>query len=170
MSDESMVLFLKGIYKKDLIAPSYENYNPEEEESAYDEIPHRFYSLDQWILQTNVLCSHCGLPHNNIPIFIPDYFNGQNNGITIMRALFCTFPCAMSYIKKNYPGSKFDNLLIAIKYVYELFTNEKIDEIPTAPDPLEIDAFGGKNARYKMSQYQKYVNNLIPMNKYLIQP
>ena len=76
----------------------------------------------------------------------------------------------MSYIKKNFPGQKFDNLLIAIKYVYELFTSEKIDEIPTAPDPLEIDAFGGKTARYKMSQYQKYVNNLIPMNKYLIQP
>ena len=162
----SYVLYLRGVYLKDLLNTNFDNIDDTPEDSPYDVIPARFNTLDTWILQTNILCSHCGLSHNNVPIFLPEYIN--NNGITIKRVLFCTFPCAMSYIRNHYYGPSFDNLLIGIRHVYTIFTSETIDEIPYAPETHEIDAFGGKNAKYKIYEFRKLVDELVSLDKYLI--
>lgn len=164
--EDPIVLFIKGVYKSDIL------FSPDEEifdeiTSPYDEIPIKFTGLEHWITRTNVLCGHCGLSHNNVPIFLCDYFSNTTE-ITIGRLLFCTFPCYMSYIKKNYTGTKYDNMVFVIKYIYHIFTGEDIAEIPLAPDPWEIDAFGGKNARFTIFQFQKHVNKLIPQSKYLL--
>ncbi len=164
--NKSYVLYLRGVYLKDLLTTNLEDADDVPEESPYDTIPLRFVTLDTWILQTNILCSHCGLTHNNVPVFLPEYIN--NNGITIKRVLFCTFPCAMSYIRNHYYGSNFDNLIIAIRHVYHIFTGETIIEIPYAPETHEIDAFGGKNAKYKIYEFRRIVDELVPLKKYLI--
>ncbi len=169
-----IVLFIEGVYTKDICLDKVicDDSETSEDEvvSSYDIIPQKFMGLDVWVLQTNVLCGNCGMPHTNPPVPIPKYFNdsGEKTVVTIMKLLFCSFPCAARYIEENFVSSDRENKHGMLRYMYRIFTGTSIDVIPLSPERSQIDIYGGGDSTYTSSQYQKYVDQLIPISSYCI--
>ncbi len=161
MDNEPILLFIKGVCPDD-INDINEFFNDSEgsytdDESTFDEIPNKYTGLVTWFKKTNLLCSNCGLSHNNPPVFIPEYFTaaGEDDryNITILKALFCSFPCAATYIDRNFKEENAEQKLSGLKYIYKEFTGDDINYIPLAPFPEEIDVFGGSGASYTVNQF-----------------
>lgn len=173
MDEEPIILYIGGVYKKDALSVNFfapsDTSDDDDYISPYDQIPLKYTGLEYWPLSTNILCRHCCLSHNNPPVFIPEYFTTNNNSISIsiLRMLFCSFPCAAAYITNNYTDDTYDRLMRGLKFVYFQFTNIDIDDIPCSPYPEEIDIFGGADATYTVIQFQQLVNNLLSMENYL---
>jgi hypothetical protein len=162
--EEPIILFIQGVF----ITKQVEDSSDESDnESSYDDIPVHFIGTEHWPKTTNILCSQCCLPHKNVPVFIPKYFK-SNSHIAIERFLFCSFPCAAAYINNKYSGIDLENRINSLKYIYKIFTNDNINDIPVAPPQSEIDVFGGKNALYNVSKYKKHINHLVNFSNYII--
>jgi hypothetical protein len=168
MDEPPLILFIKGIYKKDLLTVDIDSVEAEEK---YNIIPTHYTGITTWIKSTNVLCSHCSLSHNWIPIPCPDYFipSGSSNvTISLLKALFCSFPCAMTYIYEHYSGEEYEQKISGLYFIYFEFTNTKTSYIPLAPFRDEITCFGGSNATYSVKVFKQHIMSLVPFSDYIM--
>ena len=165
--EDLVIIFIQGVYLSDM---GEDESSDEDEISTYDTLPSHFISSECWLKKTDILCSHCGLGHDMVPVFIPQYFKSTTEGIhiAIEKILFCSFPCAATYIQNNYKSSEQENKKTGLKYVYKVFTGEDISNIPLAPRKHEIDAFGGSHATYTISRFRRHLNHLIPFSRYIL--
>lgn len=166
-----IVLFIEGVFTKDITLNSSlfdSDSSEDEEKSSYDKIPCKFTNLESWLTRTNISCAYCGLSHDYPPVFIPLYLthDGANVTITLVKLLFCGFPCASKFIHKNYTGNDRERKMQGLKYVYNVFTGDDIDEFQMAPDISEIDIYGGCDATYTVNKFRGFVENLVPRDEY----
>lgn len=170
-----IIIHIKGLYKADIDDDKFfedDDDNDEYLESGYDSIPNAFTGLEYWISNTNISCINCSMAHDNVPIPIPDYFKPINNdldiNVKIEGVLTCSFPCAMTYIKKKYKDNDYENKRASLLLLYKYFVGVNTNHIECAPNPEEIDIFGGANARYTVLSFRKKINQIAPVDSYLI--
>jgi hypothetical protein len=111
-------------------------------------------------LSTTKLCWWCRDSFTNSPIGIPlSYYQSNNKSKEIFKRLnldyskgteyfetdgiFCSFPCAKSYIVDEKLNSRYKNSTTLLSLLYKKINN-KIDEIPFAPSWKLLKKFGGE--------------------------
>lgn len=168
MDGGNFILFIKGVFISSL--DEYVEEDTMESEYTFNEIPTKFISIEKWIDKTDILCGHCGIKHDYPPAFIPFHinYNGPKYEITIIKLLFCSFPCAATYIKENYIGAEYEKMMDMLKIACKCLTGILVDNIPFAPKREAIECYGGRTAKYTVDGFRKVVNQFMPRNKYLI--
>lgn len=134
----------------------------------YDTIPNTYKGLHEWLTCTNILCKHCCLKHYYVPIPLPEYFRQSKDGepnVIIKQMLFCSFPCLIAYIQNHYTGDQKEQYMNSMHYMYKQFYGkELIEYIIPAPDPEEIQCFGGRNAMYTVESFKEHIMSICPMD------
>ena len=121
---------------------------PDEDSLPPDRIPHRFTSLEEWPLRTNLRCWECDCTFDDRPKFAPTYVReAEMGGLEVgVRGNFCTFNCAELWIEVHFAGKP--DLLwraqSALCLVYFLFTGYRVSRILPAPDKTERREYGGE--------------------------
>jgi len=145
------ILFLQEVFLKDCQA--YINYPPGEkpahvstEYKEYDELKKVFKDTYSWPQSNNLLCWHCSLPFDSVPIFVPKIIEPRN-GAAIMNCEgnFCSFHCAAAYINQAYPNVN-DNIEAKnkLKYLFSVMNGGRIvREIPPMPPKYLMRTYGG---------------------------
>lgn len=169
--EDPIVIFIKGVFTNDIGENFFacDSSDDEDDLSTYDEIPNKYTGMDTWPQKTNLLCGNCCMSHDKQPVFIPDYFSagGSDKNVVVVKILFCSFPCAATYIRRVYTGDIAEQKMRGLLYVYTEFTSDQIAYIPSAPQPHEIDIIGGCNALYTIHKFRKHINTLISFDQYI---
>lgn len=184
------VLFIKGVFKKDctsddflekkvidtinnetttdnivssIITDIHEvNYYTNSQKIPYKKLPSIFETLEQWPKKTNLLCWHCSLPFDNIPIFIPKVIEPviskvKTNKYSIgVNGVFCSFGDAMEFIK-NSSWSLMDKIesVNKLKHLYKIFFNMPLKDIVLYPSIYDMVQYGGD---MEINKYREVIN------------
>lgn len=175
------VLFIKGVYKKDcitddifeqqilenmsipnsdfdlnksLLLSNTNDYNFESQNINYNKLPQIFSNINSWPKKTNLLCWHCSLNFNTVPIFIPKAIepiiskntdlNDEKYSISIY-GVFCSFGCAWKFIDSG-SYSKVEKIeqKNKLSFLYKYFYKVKMQEIISYPEPYIMKQYGGE--------------------------
>lgn len=163
------ILFLKGVHVDecksiediftDGLISNIKNEQPIPIQQIFDRLPSKFFNLDSWPKQTNLVCWWCSNSFNNQPVFIPQYFppNIEKNGIPVYGN-FCSFNCATSFVSidplfKNREWEGHEMLRI----LYRIFNQKIIKTIIPAPYPIMMMRYGGTMTE---SEYKALIKDL----------
>jgi hypothetical protein len=163
------VLFIKGVFKRDCISEDVmektmmEKINSdtiviETPQDTYEKLPTIFRSVEQWPTSTKLLCWHCGLSFNEVPVFIPDViepavakYTDNSYNITVY-GVFCCFGDANAFIESS--NMKFIDKIEAknkLRFLYRLFNNASMGDFPSYPNKFDMIQYGGSmsQSRYR---------------------
>ena len=177
------ILFLQGVYLKD--CKKVEDFFHERllhdshiETKMYEKIPLVFTGIETWLKSTNLLCWVCNRSFKGRPWFEPlsidplckgkvgiflDSMQVKNqikkdNFCINIRGNFCSPNCVMRHIITNTKDmSDRLNKIFMLKFVYELFTGIKINNIHPSPPHTEMIQYGGSKS---VQEYQKIIEDL----------
>jgi hypothetical protein len=193
------VLFIKGVFKKDCTTDDFlekkvidtinnaacvgdvinsvvtevsefsYNANPTNKVS-YKKLPSIFESIEQWPKKTNLLCWHCSLSFDTIPIFIPKVIEPvisktKKNQYSIgVSGVFCSFGDAMEFIK-NSNWTLMDKIesVNKLKHLYKIFYNIPLKDIVSYPSVFDMIQYGGD---IEINKYREIVNNFKTFEEY----
>jgi len=168
------ILFLSRVYPSDFIDIEYALEDKlleglptetENETIIYNNIPKIFYNLDSWIKSTNILCWHCHISFDSVPVFCPKY--KYNSTSFEVQGNFCSFPCASKWNDKNSrPNEKSRKTKLLVE-LYFIFYGDTVMQVPMAPDYVDMIAYGGFLTREQfedvitlsMSSYRQNIKN-----------
>lgn len=148
------ILFLKGVFLKDYVSieDKFEEDLLKFGEDSYteipfenfDKIPKYFETLDKWQKTTNLCCWECAKHFSNIPVFIPRNIISHDNIQKIeVFGNFCSFPCAMRYVKFNLRSFEYDEHHLLLIELYYIFTGKKITNMSIGENRTKMLHFGG---------------------------
>jgi len=124
-------------------------------EHEYDEIPKTFTGIDSWIKKINLLCWSCSCGFNNMPWFIPKYYNKSGDKIEMgVHGVFCSPNCAADGIICEFGSSRMEIIKEKqelLKILYYIFNNKKITYIPVPVNKTVMVQYGGT---IKQSEYR----------------
>lgn len=127
-------------------------------------IPITFSSISTWPKSTTLSCWNCSLKFGSIPLFIPNgtkrTSDDPEQGIQnlFVRGNFCSFGCALNYLKevddpeiKDKRESK-----ILLYYLYEKFTGKDniLTPYPSYRILKEYMGFAGISSSHYISEYR----------------
>ena len=185
------VLFIKGVFKKDCIQDDFleakiinnidtrnntDNiinnnvFNEFEHRGneintrvVYKKLPSLFETLDEWPDKTNLLCWHCSLPFDTMPVFIPKVVEPVISKIKKAKfsmgvyGVFCSFGDAVEFIKmSNWLLIDKIEALNKLKHLYKIFYGTTLKEIAAYPSVFNMVQYGGD---MDISQYKEMINN-----------
>jgi hypothetical protein len=151
-------LLLRGIYKKshkkieELFKENLLEEAVQKQMKFYDKIPSHFYSLEQWIKQTNILCWFCSNIIRGVPVFVPKHIEARcfdhtnEKGYTInVEGVFCKFSCGQAYIDLVYSSdlSIYLNRCDMLKLLYHIFNGRRTAYIKPSPPKYKMIQYGG---------------------------
>lgn len=142
------ILFIADVYLRDCqnySEASGEVSNTTQEYVEYDELHKIFRDPVSWPSINNLLCWHCSLPFDSIPVFVPKIIEPRNNSsIMNCEGNFCSFNCAVSFINLNYPNVN-DNIEAKnkLKFLYHTMFGRSVKEIPPMPPKYLMRHYGG---------------------------
>jgi hypothetical protein len=152
------ILFIKGVFLKDCtpIDDIFERQLLDKLDVdtgvvKCDKIPPYFNKLSLWIKSINIKCWYCDLTFSSVPVFIPKIVERLGNDTYNISTYgcFCSFPCAQEHINihntKICDHTKFSDML---KFLYWVFNNKRIREIPPAPSKYAMENYGGDESTY----------------------
>lgn len=159
------IIFLKGVNPQEYMAiedefdakileniqqtiPTIESTNT----YMYNKIHDVFTTCETWPKKTNLKCWHCDFTFESTPVFIPSYISNSQWGVL---GNFCSFNCAMAYIKDYHRdnNSYTKNLL----ELYYKFHGTRIYFIKESPSRHIMEKYGGNMTD---SQYISFIHNL----------
>ena len=132
-------------------------------EVIFDKIPTIFENLKTWPMQTNLLCWHCDLKFDSLPIFVPTYAKHRDSGLIEfgVRGNFCSFNCAEAWILINYAEKdhrwSLQNLLCML---YFIFTGQHVVKISPSPSKTLMNYYGGD---LTVEAYKEQIKKLKPI-------
>lgn len=172
------VLFLPGVFKSDCpkddllekkvndeVESSKEiNYNIDNNKNnsiLYKKVPTTFTCLANWPKSTNILCWHCSLGFEGIPVFIPKAIEPTNKSGNIsmnVYGIFCCFGDAVQFVK-------YSRLTMPEKikytrnlgYLYRLLYGKIMNEFPIYPNVYDMHQYGGD---ISIDDYRKAIHKL----------
>ena len=108
---DECILFLKGVHMSDTQVVKNEESRKQRPPAKYAKIPLMFTSVKQWPVLTDLKCWVCDLLFKWEPMFIAESisFSGMDRGrFEPIKPVgnFCSFPCAISYIEKEYAKNR----------------------------------------------------------------
>ncbi len=132
-------------------------------DKSCNKLPCVFESLEQWPKKTSLLCWHCSLPFNSMPIFIPKVIepiiskNKYNKHFIGVYGVFCSFGDAMEFINKSNwclvdkieAGNK-------LRHLHKMFFDVPMKEIVSYPQVHDMIQYGGNT---DINQYRKLIDN-----------
>lgn len=185
------VLFIKGVFKRDctsddflekkvideitsdtvnktlvtngLVDVTEDNFiGCAKQKISYKKLPSIFESLDSWPKKTNLLCWHCSLPFDTVPIFIPKVIEPvisktKPNKYSIgVFGVFCSFGDAMEFIK-NSNWTLMDKIesINKLKHLYKVFFNTTLKDVVSYPSVFDMIQYGGD---IEINKYKELVN------------
>lgn len=157
------ILFLEGCFLRDCssIEDIFDQGLLAQTESGntavvYDRIKRVFTGIDMWE-KNNILCWHCGLDFDTIPIFIPTFIDTIPLLSIGVYGNFCSWGCARSVIDTDFRSTKWERVEM-LKVLHEIFTGEKIKDIKGAPAKTKMKRYGGTMTEF---EYKSIVRSLI---------
>ncbi len=180
------ILFIKGVFKKDCQEYDFVEKkviaNTESEiavnqlsenvinndlsflpDKSCGKLPCNFESLDQWPKRTHLLCWHCSLQFNSMPIFIPKVIepiiskNKHNQYSIGVFGVFCSFGDAMEFIKNsNWVLTDKIEASNKLRHLYKLFFGTQLKETNSYPYVYDMIQYGGN---MEVSEYKKQVES-----------
>lgn len=184
------VLFIKGVFKKDCVEDDFlerkvidtinneacigdvinnivtevneYTYDNTKNKIAYKKLPSVFESLHDWPEKTNLLCWHCSLSFDTVPIFIPKVIEPvisktKKTKYSIgVYGVFCSFGDAAEFIK-NSNWLLIDKIetMNKLKHLYKIFYGTQLKEIVSYPSVFDMIQYGGD---LEISQYRELIN------------
>lgn len=124
------------------------------EESVWDKLPQEYYGLDSWPTKTNLLCWHCGLSFDSVPVFVPREMPASQHIFMRTHGIFCHFSCAQAYIENNYTYNECWGKTQLLKLLYEDMRQRRVKIIFPAPDKYGIVCYGGPTSIEKFRSLQ----------------
>ncbi len=133
------------------------------------DIPTKFTSLKNWPTRTNLLCWYCSLKSSTPPITIPTTMNSFKNEEGRQQiemrttGIFCSFPCAKSWLDLNFPKSDIsagwaDKNNFLRLFFKEFYKFEPLSILP-APNPYIMSKYCG-SAGLTEEQYRKKIGDI----------
>ena len=154
-------LFLEGVFKKDCLVNAHtSNKVSDTDFIVYDELPKLFYGLTDWPKSCNLHCWHCSLTFDTVPVTTLSYIEpeGRFGFIGATHGVFCSFPCASSFIDREY--SILNDRVEAhgkLRFLYSEYYGTKMpSSIPPAPRKTELRKYGGKLSE---AQFKEVINS-----------
>ena len=140
----SLVLFLPGVFKKDCRRVEeifIDRFNDTPDYDKYDKIPTHFTTIEAHPTHTNLKCWSCCMNFKTRPWFEP--MGWSKNSIAI-RGNFCGPCCVVAHIKLHTSSlAAQHNKINMLKYVYEIFTGNRVITIkPAIPHTCMLE-YGG---------------------------
>lgn len=134
------------------------------------DIPPVYTSIKNWPSRSNLLCWHCNMKVAGVPVAIPIDLKKNNTGGIEMKVVgvFCSFPCAKSYINIHYPkndlSSGWADKNNFLRLMFKDFHNIEPDVIPAAPSPYIMSKYCGKTnnnaASIDEEEYRRRIKEL----------
>lgn len=133
----------------------YSNNNINNNYVVYDKLPSTFESIKLWPKKTNLVCWHCNLSFDDVPVFIPNvlepvsnrksYRNAEKHPISIgVTGVFCTFGCAIHYVESRHHSMVTKTETICkLKMLHKLFYGRNLNDISYYPPPSLMTRYGG---------------------------
>ncbi len=183
------VLFIKGVFKRDCATDdllekkvldsihneAYINTNVHSvmndtneysygisEKVTYQKLPSVFESLSTWPTKTNLLCWHCSLSFDTVPIFIPKVIEPIISKTKVHQysmgvyGVFCTFGDAMEFIKnRNWSIVDKIDAMNKLKHLHKVFYNTQYKDIVSYPSIYDMVQYGGD---LDIQKYKQLIN------------
>jgi len=148
------ILFIKSVFIKDCVSIDdifeqqiIDQLQVDMPVTQYTTLPSTFYSVDTWIKKTNIACWYCDLNFDCVPVFIPGSIDtgiGDNMHHISTYGCFCSFSCAIShnniYNQKICQNIKVRDMIL---YLYSIFNNNSVRNIPQSPNKYSMKKYGG---------------------------
>lgn len=175
----TVMIFLPNIFQEDYEPTDFKEEFTEEfdfefngmDDIIYEKLPRYYRNLSEWPQHTNLRCWNCYSTFDSRPWFVPLNITKQiistnpmiEEQVIETHGNFCFAPCVKSYIIKN--PEKIVNEWVSLgllKDIYQLWTNDKIFDIPMAETPHIKKCFSGTTG-VSDSEYNKINYNKMKM-------
>lgn len=174
-SRKPIVLFIKGVFKKDCCTDEFFetkliekiDYNDEistiPQQHLFVQIPQFFESIDKWPKKTNLCCWRCSLNFDTIPIFIPSVIepivnrNSENKYSISVYGVFCSFIDATAFVKEsNWTWIEKVEAINKIKHLYRIFYGKNMPDYSNFPNVFSMVQYGGT---VEVHDFKKLIEN-----------
>ncbi len=182
------ILFIRGVFKRDCVGDDFlekkiidnmkssqiteynindniVDYDECNAEQVYKKIPTIFETLEDWPDKTNLLCWHCSLSFDSVPIFIPRVIepviskNKFRKYSIVVFGVFCSFGDALEFVQaSNWSIMDKIEAFNKLKHLYKIFYGEKLKENINYPDVYDMVQYGGD---ISINQYRKLIKMAI---------
>lgn len=183
------VLFIKSVFKRDCATDDFlekkvlETINNEayigdvinnvvadidavhysmQQKIAYKKLPSVFESIEEWPKRTNLLCWHCSLPFDTVPIFIPKVIEPVISKVKLnqysigVSGVFCSFSDALEFIvSSNWSIMDKIEAKNKLKHLHKIFHNAPLKDSISYPSVFEMIQYGGD---LEITQYREIIN------------
>ncbi len=163
------ILFLKGCkiqkseeedpYMNEFIKENIRYNNMESEQiTLTKKMPIEFTTIDEWSKHTDIYCWNCNFSFKDVPVFIPTRYD-QNKLVNGNENCFCSFPCASKYIEDTtHDKSEMWQSKKFLCILYQKFTGNKLDYIPSGLHKKYLQIFGGE---LTIEEYRKRNKDIL---------
>ncbi len=184
------VLFIKDVFKRDCVEDDFlekkiidtlndpilisellpeVNCHGDFIHTGYEKLPSLFETLEKWPKQTNLLCWHCSLPFDTIPVFIPKVIEPvisrtkKNKYSIAVYGVFCSFGDAAEFINTRswLIGDRVE-ATHKLRHLYKIFYGKSINEYVSYPSIYEMIQYGGN---ITPAQYKAAINQFKSMEE-----
>jgi hypothetical protein len=124
----------------------------------FDTIPAFFTNLDEYPINTNLLCWNCDRSFTKRPIFISPSVREINGHMEFaVDGNFCSFNCAYSWITAHYNGDAKDKMIVRLIKLCEIFTGHSQQIEPAFSKTLQ-KKYGGKYSEIRYAELMETIN------------